>query len=319
MIALAAAGCWTQAVPPPRPEPAHELVPPTCQAFRHASQGTIARLLARFPADEADPPHTLVGFCATTPRGLWRIELPVHAADVAEDRESAITAIETRYEIVHVTQSSQRAAYAPAQRLSGYGRRMPQRPIVFDFDRDGEPELFVAVDELGPEGHQQHEVMLVHWDGTRVVPYEPAAAYEVLEASDVDGDGRPDLHVLAGYDDPLSGCQSSFPYDWPEAMFVAHSLDDGTFSTEDAVARKHARRWCPGPPRAITSSRDAVCARLWATTAAAIMVARAQVAASCVGGYCDRELAGKPQPPNASEDCERRQAWFERPPPLALP
>jgi hypothetical protein len=315
---FALAGCWTQQAPS-APEPQHELLQTSCATFRHAMRGVLARVLDRFKEEAQEAPRTLVGFCAATPHGRWQIELP--AIDIADvrSREEAIVAIETRYEVVHVALDGQRAHYAPKQRLSGYGGRAPQKPVVYDFDGDGEPELYVAVDEAGPEGHLQHEVMLLHWDGKRIAPYAAAKDLDIASVTDLDGDHRPDLQIWDGYSDPLEGCQSSFPYDWPDPLFVAHAQREGTFSDADLVARKYVRGWCPRPPSKIASSQDALCARLWVVTPSDVIAARALVTASCVPGYCERELAGTPQPAGASEDCERRLSWFERNPPFALP
>lgn len=281
-------------------------------------RGVIERVLARDPGS-GEAPRTLVGFCAETPHGMWQIEIPVTDLADVRDRDEAIVALETHYDIVHVALDGTRRAYAPKERLSGYGGRVPQRPVVFDFDGDGEPELYVAVDEAGPEGHQQHEAMLVTWNGKDVVPYQPAAALEYVRARDVDHDGRPDLIVTEGYDDPLQACESGFPADWPEPLFVAHSLPRGAFSTSDAVARAHVAAWCPHAPKQIASSADALCARMWAATPSQRAAARQLVVDSCEPGFCARELAGQPQPPGATEDCERRLAWFEREPPFTLP
>ena len=112
---------------------------------------------------------------------------------------------------------------------------------------------------------------------------------------------------------------TGFPYERPEPRFIAHALPSGAFALDDDAAKAEAKRWCPAAPPAIRSSLDALCARLWARTPAETMAARALVTKSCVGGWCDRENASKPQPANAAEDCERRRKWFEKTPPLTLP
>ncbi|HEU4536700.1 MAG TPA: hypothetical protein VFS00_21390, partial [Polyangiaceae bacterium] len=94
---------------------------------------------------------------------------------------------------------------------------------------------------------------------------------------------------------------------------------DGSFAADDAGAKAAAASWCFGPPVAVNSSYDAICARLWATSPAELAAARALVRASCVPHDCEREMAGTPQRKGATADCERRRAWFEKTPPFTLP
>jgi hypothetical protein len=284
--------------------------PDACAAFRARTKAALAAL-----ADASSAAPTLVGFCAATPHGAWRIEMP-DAATMAKWGDDY--AIEARFSIVHVGLDGHREVYVPPDGLSDYGVRQPETPVLFDFDGDGEPEIYVAVREQGDEGHRALQNDLLTFDGHTVKRYAPASGYAIDAVRDVDGDGRPDLAIFAKYTDTLEGCWAGFPYDWPDAKFVAHSLPDGTFSTDDAAARAHARKWCASPPTKIGSSYDAICARLWASTPFEVVKAR-KLVASCVPDWCAREHAHAPQPAGAAEDCERRVSWFDEPPPFTLP
>lgn len=294
-----------------------------CKTFPEEAKRAIGSTLAKYPlaspTDAPPPPATLVGFCVDTANGAWRIEMPSSFADVS-NRTDASNAIEMRYEIAHVSRDGKRATFVPTgDRLTGYGIRLPQKPIVFDFDGDGEPELYIEVREEGSEGHRQTESLFVTFSKARIAAYAPARAIPFETVEDVDKDGRPDLLILAGYTESLEGCYSGFPYDHAQPKFMARSLPDGTFSATDPTSKEHAKTWCPAAPVAIRSSYDAICARLWAKTRGEIAAARALVTKSCTGGWCDRETTNVAQPKGATEDCERRRQWYEKTPPLTLP
>jgi hypothetical protein len=291
--------------------------PSMCTTFDTDAKKRMASAIAKFPieGDPPPPPNTLIGFCADTASGAWRIELPTSLTDV-HDQSAAAVAMETSWEVAHVTRAGKEVRFAPPtlDRLTGYGGRMPQKPIVFDFDGDGELELYVEVREEGDEGHRQTENLFLRFAAGAITTYAPAKAFDIDTMRDVDADGRPDLVIFAHYSQALLSCGAGFPYEHAKPKFVAHALADGTFSTNDAAAKGHAKSWCPAAPRTIASSYDAICARLWATDVAA---ARAFVGKSCIVGTCG--ATGYLEPAGAAADCERRKAWVDKPPPLTLP
>lgn len=121
--------------------------------------------------------------------------------------------------------------------------------LLFDYDADGTPE--VGVYESNWHHTLPPEVVLRVWTVKqgRILPYAPAENLSAVGVKDVDNDGRPDLlldsrRAFFGAD----GC--SYPGDpacAPETHSslqpdgVAHSLSNGRFSTNDAVALKAAR------------------------------------------------------------------------------
>ena len=118
---------------------------------------------------------------------------------------------------------------------------MAPRPVSFDYDGDGTPE--VAVYESRFDHTRSPQVRLALWTsrGGQVKPYAPAISLPAVGARDVDEDGRPDLLIDTRDEelcespgpglDCIPGAHTSLG---PDA--VAHSLPDGGFSTTDAVA-----------------------------------------------------------------------------------
>jgi len=260
------------------------------------------------------PGKTMVGWCAESPAGAWSIGMP-DLTTITEPYDF-VYAVEGRFSIVFTPRVGAPVRHVPKEALANYGARAFKDPWTFDFDGDGVPELWVEVHEEGEEGHHARLVDLFAFKGGAIVSYAPAATIGAHTSRDVDGDGRPDLIVHAGYTEELESCGAGFPYDAPEPRFVAHSLPDGTFSMVDAAAKSFATKTCPAPPATIGSSYDAMCARLWAKDVAK---ERARVVASCVAWSCTAANAGTPQKKGAAEDCERRVRFFDRKPPFTLP
>jgi hypothetical protein len=187
--------------------------------------------------------------------------------------------------------------------------------LATDFDGDGTPELFVAMYMTGPEGGESTAARILTVAGDAIAPYKPAESITITgDPVDVDGDGRLDLPT--SHDVALVGAQScDYSKDYGEvARFVAHTRPDGTFSTDDAVAKAFARKWCPASPASIQSVGDALCARLWSSTAQELAANRKRVSA-CVQWDC----ALATQPKGAIPDCEARQATFEQTMPFTFP
>jgi len=290
------------------PKPVVERTP-DCATF--ARDARRAALEAEGETDASVLARTLVGFCSAS----WRIDMPnLNGVDPRE----AVFAVEARFTIVHTDAHGERAYAFMPDTLSNYGERIPRAPVLFDFDGDGDPEIFLDVREEGDEGHAARTNALVTFKSGKIEPFAHTDALDIDTMEDVDGDGRPDLRIFAGYTDGLESCGSGFTHDRPPSKFVAHARADGTFSTTDDAAKRYASRWCAARPSAITSSDDAICARLFAIDATRVTSEMKRVSASCVTGYCERELRGQAQPPLSTEDCGRRQQWFALTPPFTF-
>jgi hypothetical protein len=129
---------------------------------------------------------------------------------------------------------------------------------VYDFDGDGEPELFTALLMGGGAREWIVSRLFVTYKNGVVAPYARADGLPVDHFEDVDKDGRPDLvlEYEAGQSH-LCDVEGSVP---KMVTLVAHTLADGTFSLTDAVARGElAKRFaCKGmPARVVQLPADA--------------------------------------------------------------
>ena len=188
--------------------------------------------------------------------------------------------------------------------------------LVSDYDGDGIPELYVRTDEEGVTGgHEAESWILTARDGA-IREYAPAKGFGTIGTPiDDDDDGRDDLPVSLGVDWLEPQCMRKA--DPHPADFLAHALPDGKFSTTDAVATEHVKRWCPGMPARIATAEDALCARL-RTKKANLAKVRARIAASCVPWDCAAELEGKPQKDGADLACNAMLATFDQDTALSL-
>ncbi len=189
-------GAPTAAWSAPREEPARTIE--TCEAFRARMKSEMGVALAshapRIAPNEARAPDTFVGFCAETANGSWRVEIPEWKS--LGSYEDIRFAIEARYVVVHLGHDGVAARYATETTLDDYGERDARPPVLFDFDGDGEPEIFVDVREVGDEGHVARQSALLTFLGGAVVPYAPAQGFDIDSLADVDEDGRPDFEDL---------------------------------------------------------------------------------------------------------------------------
>lgn len=143
---------------------------------------------------------------------------------------------------------------------------------AFDFDGDGVPEVAIrrSVHE-DCEGSSSLGIWKIA--GAMLIPYPLQPRPELVTIRDEDHDGRPDLVTRGAYDGLYDGCR--YDREAVPAIFVHHSLPDGSFSTTDEVARAALRSACPSPAAELPvwdRAEDAedlahalMCARLWDT------------------------------------------------------
>lgn len=116
----------------------------------------------------------------------------------------------------------------------------------FDYDGDGTPELMLHL-VRGGLGEDPGEDAWTLWTvaGGKVASYAPLGRAAISNVTDADDDGRPDFVITTPYDHEvrfsyISWCQAQ-PVQLP---LLLHSVDDGSFSTDDAAAIAYARETC---------------------------------------------------------------------------
>lgn len=145
---------------------------------------------------------------------------------------------------------------------------------AFDFDGDGIPEVAIlrSVHE-DCEGSSSLGIWKIA--GATLIPYPQQPRLELVEIRDEDRDGRPDLVTRGAYDGLYDRCRVDHAA--APAIFLHHSLPDGSFSTTDEAARAALRSACPSRTAdlpvwdreevADDLTHALVCARLWGTPA----------------------------------------------------
>ena len=205
------------------------------------------------------------GTCWSGPTSTWSISLELNAAG-GEVVGLAVLHVDAGEKLTrHVRKLDE---------IEG-GRRQFVEAKVFDFDGDGDPELYLAFTGEGagcdPSAYPNGEIVGFH--GGKIAPYAPAKGLAIFALKDIDKDGRPDIVTpspFATFDDTHGVVANFAPH------LVAHALPDGTFSRTDAVAVAAAKAICPRKPTTfpvddgIAIVKTVGCARLWGMTAEAI-------------------------------------------------
>jgi len=305
--------------PPPKPRDACDEIRAEQRAkivaeFRaratHGEGVTEASVLAPFE-------RGLVGGCASFEGGAWAMEFSDHAlSDYDAISGEAVLVIDVHH--ARIRQSG-----APMWVGAAGTFVSTKLALAGDYDGDGVPEVFLGSYEDGVEGGHSESGTIYTLSNGAVVTYAPIAALEkrvpgifFRAPRDVDGDGRMDLPTNAGVD--LGAETECFgKSDWTTPHFLAHALADGTFSLDDDVAKREAKKFCPAPPATLDQPADVLCARLWASTPAAFTALKKRVA--CVAWDCAAEISGKPQQPGAARACAARRDAIDAKPPFTLP
>jgi len=240
-------------------------------------------------------------------RPRWARSLKAEQCVVAgEDRAWAILrAAKGRWAAAHVTPDRitvgpwERVYWPPGERnLTLFAPKDDELPeALFDYDGDGVPEFLHGKYLIDPGSGGTAIIYGELWTyrAGKVIHY-PGVPAGIRLARDVDGDGRPDL-LFSPFRGKLSFTLCDLVFDAnaynDEALFAAHSLADGTFSSTDEVAIAHARTWCPQPPdlATLTDPVDSVyerfpCARAWGIEAPEL--------APLIDAYCQQEIARCP-------------------------
>jgi hypothetical protein len=271
---LGTSGCHeTLAVAPPPPHPAAAVVAETPPASPTAPSPPVPAFADRCAAYQAESPAPR-RFCAVTDHGqLWAVTV--------DDHDRAI--------VVHEDAQGHRAGatFPPEPDQDAPSETGEEDAHLFDFDGDGDPELFFKLVHRGYEDRIVRRIFVTARGG-QVVPYG-AAPPRVDELRDVDGDGRPDA-VVGVEHGAFKGCNYCAGSTLRET-FLAHARSDGSFSFTDEAARAFVRERCPARPAGPLvhdddghSWRNVACSRIWGVPRAVIV---ARLRAECASHPTD--------------------------------
>jgi hypothetical protein len=191
---------------------------------------------------------------------------------------------------------------------------------VFDYDRDGSPEVALALRAHNHEGPTFEQAHVWTFTEGGVFLYERTLGARLHGVRDVDNDGRPDLLTHGPYDDASVSCGSDFPTQVTGPELALHSLPDGSFSGVDPAARAFARAACPARPARLlarsaeggvdndATARNVACARIWGAPEAEV--------AAAVRRECPTPDAEAPC--TGCEDVELLLRWAHAAPPFTL-
>jgi hypothetical protein len=144
-------------------------------------------------------------------------------------------------------------------------------PRAFDYDGDGEaelvlsgasPERFATADDVLESDELGFGAILRASDGG-VRELAATAALNISGFEDIDGDGRPDV-LMTSFIDGADADVGTWTFLGPR--LAAHSLESGTFSTDDVAVTEWVRRECRSANLEQVHARGlfraAMCARL---------------------------------------------------------
>lgn len=268
--------------------------------------------------------------CYPTPRGAWGLRL------VSWKREGEPDSFPTfagSLEVVHF-QKGVESVWRPVNRKGAPMEGIDVHanlnqsdilpPQLADLDGDGEPEIFLAIDQKIHEGPFYREAFLLGAKGDAVAPVAglPGALEEM---KDVDGDGRMDF-IYNPYREERELPCSGFGYQWQGPSFLAHGLGGGKFSLDDRVAKDFLRKSCPSAPRPVKRPKSdrwqaverevtppELCARLWGKSEAEAL---GFLRSECKAPRNEEEACKAP--PGVCSDYVPREQAVKRSPPLTV-
>ncbi len=270
----------------------------------------------------------------TTPTGAWALH--VDALAVERDPDTRAETLTGTFSLVHVAANGTRTSVRPwSDGVTG-----PEGNLVcaagdecvsvgtlstFDYDSDGEPEVFVRVaTERHGAASTAHGRVWSFREGA-VDVYAPSRAWVVAAVRDVDGDGRPDLLTHERYVSEAPGPCGEAPHTAVGPLLAVHSVTGGGFRLDDAAAKRSDRERCPRMTSAsdvVATTRDGaadvaatfervVCARLWGVGAEAVR-RRVEAGARALRAGGRRCAAGAPS------DVDVLLEWARQAPPVDL-
>jgi hypothetical protein len=254
------------------------------------------RVRAAMPTDTSAA-ETLASFgrCQRTSRGLWAIVLNELRVDPQSEGS-----FNGSWAIVHVDGEGREVRVPHNDSWQDMARPELTTFALFDYDGDGEQELVWAVHTNVDEGADGHAAGVMTFKQGAISALQGTAEIAPYGAEDVDSDGRLDLIVHAPYVGEGDDSPSGFTYNMQGPALVLHSLANGTFSRDDAVAQQYARRACTARVNTVFPASGefeatvaVACARLWGVSTSAVRGAisrRCQTVAEAESGRQTRHV-----------------------------
>ncbi len=303
-----------------------------CDALQAESRATVAQAIGGRPATRW-PALATLDQCVSTPAGAWALR--VDALAVERDPDTRAEVLTGTFSLVHVAADGTRTSVRPwSDGVTG-----PEGNLVcaagdecvtvgalspFDYDGDGEPEVFVRVaTERHGAASTAHGRVWSFRNGA-VDVYAPSRAWVVAAVRDVDGDGRPDLLTHERYVSEAPGPCGEAVHTALGPLLTAHSVGGGGFRLDDAAAKRADRERCPRMTDAsevVATARDGAvdvaatfervaCARLWGASVDAV---RRRVEAGARALRVGRRCAA-----GAPSDVDVLLEWARQAPPVDL-
>lgn len=225
----------------------------TCERLERASARVADKRKAKNKEYQELRKHTLEGLgrCFRGPRGAWIFEVRTAGKGKGESFRPVAPDEETfafDWELVHVDPAGKEVRGDVRGTALRFGSLSETIAIdgAHDLDGDGVAELiFNRLYSNTDEEHSENR-SVIRAKGGKIEPYPHTDKEIIRELKDVDGDGRMDLILQSPFhvEGPcgLDGQQFYGP------AVLAHTLPDGTFSRDDAVARAFVREQCAGDP-----------------------------------------------------------------------
>jgi hypothetical protein len=229
----------------------------TCNKWRN---DVHRKLVEEIPGavQELGSPLIGVGQCHYAKSGIWITGLtrvrPTKGSDgkvqlegqwqiVYFDREKGTTAL------LAPSAGEGLAAAAAEDNFRGGERELWVTGWPFDFDGDGTQELVVSWSRSDLGKRSDDVTKIFTYRNGAIGFYDTGSKLPILAVDDKNGDGRPDLVAKPFASvDPCSENQRLYT----DAVFVAVSQPNGTFSWDDAYAKERLRKACPAAPASMT-------------------------------------------------------------------
>ncbi len=284
---------------------------PACQAMHDASEKVIAAARAASPC--VVPPDVDRLGCVTTAKSTWGFRLDALQEIAPKLDGDSCASFGGRVNLVRIDAAGAETAEIPnlflfkkdgadAGAFYKYNQASGRFAIAisdtkfFDWDGDGETEVFVTTRIGSTDAEEQSEGSILAWQGGKIAPFPAAADLPIDAVEDIDADGRPDL-ILRTWKTRIADVGRPGTSPATSIRTAAHSLPDGTFSKKDAAAVAYVQKQCPTPPKleglaggTLTDGDVIACALFWAVPVAKLdpLIAK--------GPAWTRELA-KEKPP----------------------